>query len=963
VDSSSLVREHRWAAGALLGVLGLLLNAFYVNLSPGIDVLFGGVAYLLAAVALGPGPGLLAAAIASVRTVWLWNHPWAWLIFSLEGLVVGYLFLRWNRRPLTATALYWLVLGVPLILLTYFGIMGVTGTTLTIIALKQPLNGLVNAVTVEALLLLPWIRRTLRLPGAPHLRTLLAVIVLASAIIPALVFGVWAGRREWSRSLELAEDRAEFGAAAYGSKLEQYMQLHQQTIRSLGQTIAGGADLSPERLQRLLAAEHQQFPGFFNLYFADARGVSTAFYPPVNRLGQSTIGLDFSDRPYFERVRATRQTVVSEVFQGRGGVEMPLVVIAHPVIVADTFAGFVLGALDLSALPPPINAAAQVERLYVVDSRGNLVYDSREPYRPGDTLRGVPDPAVFDEMRARNQAGIAIHRQESPVAVPAMVAAQMLVGYAPLPQLGWWVWVNYPFRQIEASVAVPYARLLSFLVALVILSGVFSTLLAGWLAAPLLRMRWAAAALAAGERGARVRRLPASVPREIAELGHGFDEMADALAERAEELEELSEIARSLASTLDSAELLRQITDAAVRLLKPDGCGIALLDSERDVLEAAEYTLGLLAPAAGRAIPIEGSLVGWVIRNEHPVRVTQLDTDTRIYRVSIDLKEIGSVICTPMVGRSGPLGTLTAVRSRSHPQPFTDEDLKLLERLARTAAIVVENARLIEAAQEASRAKSDFLAAMSHELRTPLNAVLGHLELLELELHGPLTPKQRQALERIGAATRHLRSLIEAVLSFARLEAGRTEVSIAEVDLCEVVGEVAAVIEPLAWEKQLDFRLDPCASPQHVHTDGDKVRQILINLAGNAVKFTEQGEVRLSVESRVSDGGNAVPGDVLGEIVIKVSDTGPGISMANRQRLFQPFEQLESGLSRRHGGTGLGLYLSGQFAGLIGGHIEVQSEPGQGSVFSLVLPRVAGTAAEEQGGGGAGEREEVRTEQ
>jgi signal transduction histidine kinase len=183
------------------------------------------------------------------------------------------------------------------------------------------------------------------------------------------------------------------------------------------------------------------------------------------------------------------------------------------------------------------------------------------------------------------------------------------------------------------------------------------------------------------------------------------------------------------------------------------------------------------------------------------------------------------------------------------------------------------------------------------------------------------------------------------------------------VDLCEVVGEVAAVIEPLAWEKQLDFRLDPCASPQHVHTDGDKVRQILINLAGNAVKFTEQGEVRLSVESRVSDGGNAVPGDVLGEIVIKVSDTGPGISMANRQRLFQPFEQLESGLSRRHGGTGLGLYLSGQFAGLIGGHIEVQSEPGQGSVFSLVLPRVAGTAAEEQGGGGAGEREEVRTEQ
>ena len=241
----------------------------------------------------------------------------------------------------------------------------------------------------------------------------------------------------------------------------------------------------------------------------------------------------------------------------------------------------------------------------------------------------------------------------------------------------------------------------------------------------------------------------------------------------------------------------------------------------------------------------------------------------------------------------------------------------------------MENARLLEAAQAASRAKSDFIAAMSHELRTPLNAVLGHLELLELGIHGELTRPQQESLERIGAATRHLRGLIEEVLSFARLEAGRTDLQLTEVELDEVVREVAAVIEPLARQKQLDFAVESDPG-EGMRTDADKVRQILINLAGNAVKFTDAGEVRISVESREA------PAD---EIVVSVSDTGSGIAPEDQDRLFRPFEQLESGYSRRHGGTGLGLYLSRQYATLLGGRIEVNSEVGRGSTFSLVLPR------------------------
>jgi signal transduction histidine kinase/sensor domain CHASE-containing protein len=941
---SGLVRKHRWAAAALLGVVGLLVNIVPVNLSPGIDLLFGGIASLLAAVALGPGPGMLAAGIASSRTVWLWSHPWAWLIFTLEGLFVGFLAARWQRRPLTATALYWLLVGVPLVFATYLGVMGVAGTTLIIIALKQPFNALVNAVAVEVLLLVPAVRRTLRIPGAPRLRAALAVILLLAAIIPALVFGIWAGRREWTRSAELGRDRVEFYATSYASKLEQYVQLHEQTVRALARTIDGGAGLDPARLQRLLAIEHEQFPGLLNLYVADSRGITISFQPPEDREGRSLVGLDFSDRPYFQQVRETRQTVVSDVFDGRGGADLPLVVIVHPVMVADTFAGFVLGALDLARLPMPASAAVeQGGRLRVVDHRGSIVYDHHDPYVPGDRVRRVAELDLLEQVRPQPGPGVVVHRRESPAAAAAAAVARSYVGYAPIPELGWFVWFDYPFTLIEASVAQPYARLLAFLVGMLVAAGVFSTLLAGWLAAPLLRVRWAAAALASGDRRARVRRLPSTVPREIAELGRGFDEMADRLAERADELEELSELTRSLASTLDSSEVLRQVTDAAHRLVRAEGCGIALLDAPRGVLVASAYSLGLLAPTAEHEIPVAGSLVGWVSREQRSARVLNVDADARVHRGGIPLHSIGSVISAPLLGRSGVLGTLTAVRSRSHPQPFSDEDLQLLERLARTAAIAVENARLIEAAEQASRAKSDFIAAMSHELRTPLNAVLGHLQLLELEIHGSVTPKQREALERIGAATRHLRGLIEEVLSFARLEAGRAEVHAAEVDLAELAREVGVVIEPLAWEKRLRFELDRDVEPVVVLTDADKVRQILINLAGNAVKFTEEGEIRITVERLPApggvDGAESAGDGAADAVAVHVVDTGPGIAVPDQERLFRPFEQLDSGLARRHGGTGLGLYLSGQYARLLGGRIAIRSEPGQGSVFSLILPQ------------------------
>jgi signal transduction histidine kinase len=181
-------------------------------------------------------------------------------------------------------------------------------------------------------------------------------------------------------------------------------------------------------------------------------------------------------------------------------------------------------------------------------------------------------------------------------------------------------------------------------------------------------------------------------------------------------------------------------------------------------------------------------------------------------------------------------------------------------------------------------------------------------------------------LERMRSVTQHLASVIEEVLAFSSLDEGRETVRPTDFLAADLVRAAAAVVEPLARQKHLAFRCAVPAEPIRMTSDIDKIRQILVNLAGNAIKFTDEGEVALELSR-----GN-------GEVCLRVRDTGIGIARPDIDRLFKPFAQLDTGLTRRHGGTGLGLYISRSLAELLGGRIEVASEPGKGSSFTLVLP-------------------------
>jgi signal transduction histidine kinase/PAS domain-containing protein len=292
-----------------------------------------------------------------------------------------------------------------------------------------------------------------------------------------------------------------------------------------------------------------------------------------------------------------------------------------------------------------------------------------------------------------------------------------------------------------------------------------------------------------------------------------------------------------------------------------------------------------------------------------------------------------SVIVVPMEARGRTLGVMT-LATRGTNRVFDRKDLVMAAELGRRTAIAVDNIRLLmaaersrEEAQRANRAKSDFLAAMSHELRTPLNAIAGYTQLMLMGLRGDLTAEQEEDLTRISQNQHHLLGLINSILNYAKLDAGVVQYESSAVNVSELLHSINAMIAPQMITKGLHFKQEPCSDDVFIEADGDKVRQIVLNLMSNAIKFTPiNGSITLGADV------------ITPHVHIYVQDTGAGIAPAKLARIFEPFVQVDRTLSTRHEGVGLGLAISRDLAHGMGGDITVQSTVGQGSLFTVIFP-------------------------
>lgn len=346
--------------------------------------------------------------------------------------------------------------------------------------------------------------------------------------------------------------------------------------------------------------------------------------------------------------------------------------------------------------------------------------------------------------------------------------------------------------------------------------------------------------------------------------------------------------------------------------------------------------------------PGRGSLVGRAVLERRAVQIADALTDPD-YELKEDahLGGLRRMLGVPLLREETAIGALGL--GRSGVDPFTDREIELVSTFADQAVIAIENIRLFEAlqtaraaaecerdfavaaraeAEAANRAKSTFLAAMSHEIRTPMNGVLGMLEVLE---HSKLDAGQARSLAVMRASAQALLRIIDDVLDFSKIEAGRMDIEALPFRLSELVQGAVEVMLPQARAKQRAlFAEPPGAGPDRLIGDPVRVRQILFNLIGNAVKFTERGFVSVVAACMAEDDGSAL-------VTLHVADSGIGMDADATARLFQPFTQADSSTTRRYGGTGLGLSIVRRLAELMGGDVSVKSTPGGGSHFTVTL--------------------------
>jgi len=407
----------------------------------------------------------------------------------------------------------------------------------------------------------------------------------------------------------------------------------------------------------------------------------------------------------------------------------------------------------------------------------------------------------------------------------------------------------------------------------------------------------------------------------------------DELARSVEELRALGEVSEAVNSTLDLEMVLATIIAKAVQLSGTEAGTIYVFDGARQEFQPrATHGMDetLVAAIRERRFGID-TAIGHAATRREPIEFTEVQEATSQLPDIIVRAGYRALLIVPLLRPDRIVGAL--VVRRRQPGEFPKSIVELLETFAAQSSLAIQNASLFHEIDEksrelevASRHKSQFLANMSHELRTPLNAILGYTELILDNIYGEMPDKVRGVLERVLNNGRHLLGLINDVLDLSKIEAGQFALSLSDYSLNNVVQTVFVAVEALSTEKRLLLKIEiPPALPMG-HGDERRLSQVLLNLVGNAIKFTDAGEV--SIKASAANGS----------FTVAVHDTGPGISESDQTKIFEEFQQADNSSTRTKGGTGLGLTIARKIIEMHGGRLWVESTLGIGSTFSFSIP-------------------------
>ena len=791
---------------------------------------------------------------------------------------------------------------------------------------------------------------------------LLVLLLLVGGLLTAAsAIELYFSYQESQRALVKVEQEKAYAAAA---TIERFVQEIEHHVRSTTRAIADDPSVAAPRrrdaayrttLASALAEQREldflrllrNVPAIAELRYID---VAAKEQIRVSRLALDAIGsgADFADAPAYKGARSGN-VYFSPVYYRHES--EPFVTMAIP---ADPSAFEVITAeVSLRAMWDVVSRikVGSVGFAYVVDAQGRLIaHPDMRQVAKGRNVAALPQVRAALAERAAADTATAV------TAARGLDGGEVLTAHAPIVAPGWVVFIEQPLAEAFAPLQATILRGALILGVGLIAAILASVLLARGMAAPIEQLREGAARIGAGD---LAHRIGVRTGDELQALGEEFNRAAAQLEEshrdlerkvtaRTEELsrsvaelQALGEVGQAVNSTLDLQTVLSTIVTHAVRLSHAEAGTIYVYDPSAELfVPQANYGLSdaLVAALRDSRIRLGDTVVGRCAAERRPVQIADLEHDPQ-YRLYELLRGSGfrALIGIPLLREDHVLGAL--VIRRREAGEFPEAAVRLLETFASQSVLAIQNARLFQEIQEKSREleaasqhKSQFLANMSHELRTPMNAIIGVSEMMLEDARDLGIADQVEPLERILRAARHLLTLINEILDLSKIEAGKMELEIESFTIAPLVRDVAATVESTAVKNGNRMEVICGEDLGTMRADQIRIRQALLNLASNAVKFTEQGRVTISAVRQNAEGRES--------ILFRVADTGIGMTPEEMSRLFQDFTQADSSTTRKYGGTGLGLAISRRFCRMMGGDITVESTPGRGSTFTIRLPAI-----------------------
>lgn len=934
--------------GALLG------NYCSISLFYGVDLLFGSIFVFLTLLLHGRKEAVVIALISSSYTYQLWEHPYAIILFTLEVIWLGWVATRSKNWDLPLwDIIYWLIVGIPLIWISYYGMMSIDPLSTGLIALKQFLNSVFNALIATQIFYgLPhqFLARITKVTKEKefNIRQLISNFLITLLVLMMISFTVWEGYTVKNQIEQNLAHTLQSLSRTLNSQTQSWLNEHQLALQQIAQT----ENLTAEELNVF-----QQFhPDFEQIYITNTEGIIINAMAETNQGNDSLIGINVSQQATFQKLQESPTERVSQIHRDRAkGAARSIRANASPhfsVAVArfssETFSGIVDGQLKITPLKYQFEQiinnwlASEPTQLWhrlqftVSDQQGTIIFSNKPDLESGTTL---PSPSR-ETQPISNQL-----RQNLPVnssQLPEIIEWQQstYVWEQPfLENLGWQLRLELPATYTVQAVRKNYVKYLLVALTVMAISFVIVPLITAWLTTPLREIAENTTNLPQKLTHSEPITFPTSRVKEIRQLAENSQTMASQLKTEfgeikgtQEQLEnqvqsrtlELQQALNSLYQELvERQKTAQQLAHSEARfryLVENAPLPISMADSQGQLLfvnPAYAQTLGY---------PHEEIINKNIADFAHPEDFQQ---EKPLFDELVSGKRDIYQIEERFIHKNGNLiwVSLTISANRDQEGNFIST-IEMFENISTKKryeeGLEQANAEL----EQANRLKDEFLATMSHELRTPLNSILGMTEGLQEQVYGSLNAKQLQCLDIVQSSGTHLLALINDILDLSKIEAGKLEVHQERISIAQLCQSTVSLIQEAASKKNITLTTHLSQQVSVLEGDEQRLRQALLNLLSNAIKFTPpQGTVTLEV-ALVNQNS---------EIAFLVRDTGIGIASENFPNLFEPFTQVDGKLNRQQGGTGLGLSLVKRIAELHGGDVTVESTVGEGSCFTFTV--------------------------